>query len=164
MRKWFKLFGHDLLFGSTLKELNYKEFSVWIELLCLACDSSGDGLVMARDGEGYTAQGLAYILKAPVNIVKTALDKLQLPSGKDNIPKINILDDNIIKINKWHIYQSEYSRQKQYRKPTELTPQEKYYYKKGMDKQRNWEGIKEKRTDVIPDKIKELSKKIVKEI
>ena len=160
MRKWFKLFGHDLLFGSTLKELNYKEFSVWIGVLCLACDSPDDSLVMARDGEGYTAQGLAYILKAPVSVVKSALEKLQLPSGKDNIPKITILEDNIIKINKWHIYQSDYARQKPYREKN--TWQQNYA--KGMQSERDWVKVKEKKTDVVNDKVKELSKKIIKEV
>ena len=160
MRKWFKLFGHDLLYGSTLKELNYKEFSVWIELLCLACDSSEDGLVMARDGEGYKPQELALKLKAPVSVVKSALEKLALPSGKDNIPKITILEDNIIKINKWHIYQSDYARQKPYRDNKDNWKQN---YAKGMQSERDWVKVKEKKTDVVNDKVKELSKKIIKE-
>jgi hypothetical protein len=164
MRKWFKLYGHDLLYGSTLKELNYKEFSIWIELLCLACDSPIDGLVMAREGEGYKPIEIALKIKAPLSVVKSALEKLQLPSGKDNIPKIIILDNNIIKINKWHIYQSDYSRQKPYRQQQQEPDNWKRNYAIGMEAEREHNSKKEKRTDIINPKIKELANKIIKEV
>jgi hypothetical protein len=160
MRKWYKRYGHEFMFGSTLNELNYKECHVWSCLLDLACDSPEDGFVMAREGEGYTTAGLAFTAKCPVSIVKSALEKLVLPSGKDNIPKISILDNNIIKINKWNKYQSEYQRQKPYRQDEKW----KTYYAQGMESERQHNSIKEKRTDVINPKIKELANKIIKEV
>jgi len=159
MRKRYKVYGYEMLFGSTLKELNYKECHVWRSLLDLACMSPVDGLVMFRDDEGYTIAGLAYAMKAPPAVVKSALDKLVKPSGRDNTPKITILDNNIIKINKWNKYQSEYNRQKPYRKQQDTW---KTNFAKGMQAERDWVKVKEKPDTPVNAKIKELTAKIIK--
>jgi hypothetical protein len=152
-RSWYKRFGYDFLYGSTLKELSWKEAWVWSALLDLASSGYDDGKILVRVDEGYSPQALAIHIKTPLSVVKSALDKLSSPMGKDGIPKINIDSNNIITINKWNLYQSEYERLRKYKKGTEKgttsgteNPQKRYSIDIDIDKEVDIDINKEKET------------------
>jgi uncharacterized phage protein (TIGR02220 family) len=90
-------------------ELDPAERYVWFGFLLLAGDCAHEGLICATENSGYTDNQLAELLKADVVLVKAAKRKF-LKYGK-----IEIDESGIIKIVKWHLYQSEYLRQKSYR-------------------------------------------------
>ena len=116
-RSWIKLYT-DILRSSTLIELNPTERWIWVGLLAAAGDSAYDGVICFTESIGYTDEQMAEMLKVSMEAWLGAKIKL----ASDEVDKITVDGKNIIVINKWHLYQSEYQRQKPYREAKKLLP------------------------------------------
>jgi hypothetical protein len=92
-----------------MTELDEQERYVWFGFLLLAGDCAHEGRICATENSGYTDIQLADLLKTNPELIKKAKRKF-LKYGK-----IEIDENGIILICKWHLYQSEYFRQKSYR-------------------------------------------------
>lgn len=109
-RPWFKIFAKRWLEGS-LKHESLPFRGVWVSLLCISSDSKyGDiGYIALGDNVGYTDKQIAQILN--ISIQKWVYYKRGLAEKE----MITVMANNVIKINNWVQYQSEYQRQKGYR-------------------------------------------------
>jgi len=107
---WIKLYVDQILRGSMFEELEADERFVWFGFLCLAGDSPIDGKICVSEKFGYTDDQLADILKIEAELVKRSKKKFL------KFDKIVIEINNIVTICNWRKYQSEYERQKEYRK------------------------------------------------
>lgn len=108
-RTWVKIWV-NMLRSTTMDELQPDERFVWIGLLLLAGDSPIEGKVTITEQVGYTDEQLAGILKCQAELITRTKTKLI------ETDKIKISGTNVIEIINWHKYQSEYQRQKAYRK------------------------------------------------
>ena len=108
--KWIRLWTEETVFGSTFKELNAEERGVWFSLLALAgIGAPPPGEIKVCDKWGYTDHQLAAMLKVDKDLTRKVLNRLV------KVEKITISKENIIYINNWKRYQTEYERQKKYR-------------------------------------------------
>ena len=146
--RWYKRRGYGFLYGSTLTEMKWQYAWIFSCLLDEASCSCREGYVLARKGEGHSIKGLSYNFRTPEYIIKEALPILV------NNNKIEILDNNIIKIVNWNKYQSEYNRTKKYinkPEPNQEPNQEPTNWKKnyaiGMQKERDNDKLKEELKD-----------------
>ena len=120
-------------------ELDEPERFVWFGFLLLAGDCAHEGRICATENSGYTDCQLADLLKTNPELIKKAKRKFV------KFEKIEIDPNGIITILKWHLYQSEYFRQKGYRvklqgEVTDSSPSPSiliYFNSQG----RVWEGI-----------------------
>ena len=87
---------------------------VWFGFLLLAGDSPINGKIAITENMGYTDDQLGALLKCDPRIIKSAKIKMI------KYEKIAIKDNHVIEILNWGKYQSEYQRQKPYRKDDEL--------------------------------------------
>lgn len=165
-RNWIKLYVGQTLRGTMMDELTPAERWVFIGLLLLAGDSAFDGQVSLTQRIGYSDEQIANLIKVPIALFLRAKEKLADPE----INKIIVLNRNVIKIVNWHKYQSEYGRQKQYRKPyasSELQSNVtgKSYAEKEIEKEIEIEKEnKEKEKNIIRDpKIIEKKFNLLKE-
>jgi len=109
-RNWVKIYVDQCLRGTMMEELEPGERWVWIGFLLLAGDSPWeDGTISITKNVGYTDEQLADLLKVPASTIKSAKKSMI------NHDKIEVYKSGIIRILKWHQYQSEYSRLKRYR-------------------------------------------------
>ena len=109
--KWIRLWVDETLNGSTFEELRSTERGVWFSLLPLAAiGQPPHGTIKVCDDIGYTNKQIASLLKVDLTILAEALEILK------HVGKISISDTNVITILNWHKYQTEYERQKKYRK------------------------------------------------
>jgi hypothetical protein len=92
-----------------MTELDEPERYVWFGFLLLAGDCAHEGRICATENSGYTDIQLADLLKTDPELIKRAKKKFL------KFCKIEINENGIILICKWHLYQSEYFRQKSYR-------------------------------------------------
>lgn len=86
---------------------------MFVGFLLLAGDSPFDGRICLTDSVGYSDDQIMALLKIPeasAHFYRSAKKKMA------KFEKIRILEGNIIEIVNWPKYQSEYSRQKPYRK------------------------------------------------
>ena len=116
---WVKLHCKKWLEGTTRFELDLSERAVFVDLLALSGDSQFPGVIASginEDDKTYIGYPLLYLASRIVcdkNYLKLVLDKLAKTGKIEYTEK----DDNyVIIINKFYKYQSEYYRQKQYRK------------------------------------------------
>lgn len=133
-RTWIKIYVDQWLHGTMRRELLPAERSVWTDFLALAGDSPYEGKISFTEKIGYTDEQLADKLEVPVDILASAKAKML------EYNKIEILDNNVIKIVKWKKYQSEYDRQKGYRKKLQdkVTPEsDTIDIDKDIDKDKN---------------------------
>ncbi len=110
-RTWIKLFCDRWLRG-TLREETLEVRGLWADLLALAGDSNyGDaGTIQVTPGMGFTDDQIAALFNIPLE---------KWIAGKSRLfetGRLKICPINVIQIEKWKSYQSEYDRQKQYRK------------------------------------------------
>lgn len=109
-RTWFKVFAKQWLEGSFMTvKMDIK--GAWISLLAVhsMTESDQNGILTATPGIGYTDSQLAKMMH---------LSYRKWVRYKAHFVKhdmIGILPNNVIKINNWSKYQSEYRRQKSYR-------------------------------------------------
>lgn len=108
-RNWIKLYVDQCLRGTMMKELPYNERWLWFGILLLAGDSPFEGKICITENIGYTDEQIAELLETPVDVYKSAKEKML----KHN--KIKVDENNVILIVNWTRYQSEYSRLRVYK-------------------------------------------------
>src|SRR5579862_5551235 len=118
-RQWVKLWVNEWLDGTSRFELTAQQRLLWIDLLALAGRSRFPGYIYAGeagDGSkvGYPIAYLAGVLQMDEVTLNNALKLLQLHA---HITLDEVIPDVfVIGIINWEKYQSEYLRQKTYRK------------------------------------------------
>ncbi len=113
-RRWIKVWSQELLYGSTTAELLPEERWVWIGLLAMAGDSVEQGYILAAPGVPWTKEQIAQILKVPLQVLESALQKMQvIPPGQTK-PKVSINGTGVIRIMNWEKYQSDWDRVRHY--------------------------------------------------
>ena len=110
--KWFKIHGQRWFLGSTRWELTIEQRAVWVDLLARASLNNPEG-----EFNYYSLEQLADQFRVPVNLLDEALKRFQ------EVDKIEWdKEKNFIKVKNWTQYQSEYERQKPYRKKSKKKP------------------------------------------
>jgi len=123
-RQWVKLWVNEWLDGTTRFELTAPQRLLWIDLLALAGRSRFPGYVYAGEGEagkkvGYPIAYLAGVLQMDEVTLNNALKLLQ-QHHRITLEETGP-EQYVIGIINWEKYQSEYLRQKAYRKVTTQT-------------------------------------------
>src|SRR6266550_4956328 len=122
-RQWVKLWVNEWLDGTTRFELTAPQRLVWIDLLALAGRSRFPGYVYAGEENGkrigYPMGYLAGVLQMDETALNNALKLLEY-HGHITLEEV-APEKYVIGIIKWEKYQSEYLRQKAYRKVTTKT-------------------------------------------
>jgi len=108
-RKWIKLYPQECIDGSIRYQLESDERGVWYDLLSFCAICSNDGIIADRDKRPYPLSFIANRLNINLELLERTLRKCK-EEGRIT------LDDGIITISNWKYYQSEYARQKPYRK------------------------------------------------
>ena len=111
-RSWVKLFITGWLHGSIRWQLEADERSVWADLICLAGECGQCGLIADNDGRPLPWSFIANRLNIPQELLERTIAKCKHEGRLENC------DDDTIRITNWSAYQSEYERQKPYRKST----------------------------------------------
>jgi len=108
-RTWIKLWCYERLHGSVSYQLTEEEQSVWDKLLCFAGLCGLDGRICDSDLRPLPHDFIAHELHTSLELLENTLEKCK-QEGR-------IIEDSTgIKITNWEAYQSEYARQKRYRK------------------------------------------------
>jgi len=106
-KRWIKLWTQETLYGTTNRELEPAERAVWFGFLALSGDSVEPGKVEVAPNIPFTNEQLVKLLNVPMDILLSAKDKMI------QCHKITTNGD-IITINNWETYQSNYERTKIY--------------------------------------------------
>jgi hypothetical protein len=123
-RQWVKLWVNEWLDGTTRFELTAPQRLLWVDLLALAGRSRFPGFVYAGEGEagkriGYPIAYLAGVLQMDEVTLNNALKLLQ-QHCHITLEEVGP-EQYVIGIINWEKYQSEYLRQKTYRRVTTQT-------------------------------------------
>lgn len=114
--RWFKLYAHQTIHGTTTKELDPAERWCWIGYLCLAASSPIPGTVCIANGLPYSTAQLCQLLAVSPAILKRATEKMIA------VDKISV-NGTGIHITNWSRYQGDYVRQQNRRaRVTNVTP------------------------------------------
>jgi hypothetical protein len=112
--QWFKIHAQRWFLGSTRFELSPEQRSVWIDTLARASLNDPPG-----EFSYYSLDQLAVQFQVPIELLKISLKRfIKVQKIKHNGK------EKFIKISNWAKYQSEYERQKPYRKGK--SPQESH--------------------------------------
>ena len=115
-RTWIKLYPIDCLEGSIRYQLEPDERGVWYDLLNFAAISVQEpGTIADKDGRPYPHSFIANRLNISLELLERALNKC---AEEGRVQE----DASGIRITNWKAYQSEYERQKPYRKQKEDDP------------------------------------------
>src|SRR5262245_39860578 len=122
-RQWVKLWVNEWLDGTTRFKLTQRQRLLWVDLLALAGRSRFPGIIYAGDNAdgsrvGYPLSWLAGVLGFDVTDLHNSL---QVLFAHHHIYMENKDDAYVIHIINWSKYQSEYLRQRTYRKVTTQT-------------------------------------------
>ena len=110
-RTWVKLYTHGWLHGSIRRE-SVLVRSVFLDLLALAGASGEGGTISIHGNEvGYTDVQIAQLFCIPAEDWKYAKRNLSSATGGEE-NRIEILDNNVIRIINWEKYQSEYDKRR----------------------------------------------------
>jgi len=110
-RTWVKLYTEGWLKGSIRKE-SVLVRSVFVDLLALAGCSGEEGTISLNGTSvGYTDMQIAQVFCISIEDWKYAKRNLSTTSGGEE-NRIEILDNNVIKIINWEKYQSEYDKRR----------------------------------------------------
>lgn len=112
-RSWVKVYITGWLHGSIRWQLTAEERSVWCDLICLAGECGKGGKIADNDSGAYPMSYIAGLLNIKEELLEQAVEKCI----KDN--RIT-REDGVIVIKNWNTYQSEYERQKRYRRRREI--------------------------------------------
>lgn len=118
-RCWIKLYPVDCLEGSIRYQLEADERGVWYDLLNLAAICSVPGVIADKDNRPYPHSFVANRLNVSQELLERTLAKCK---EEGRISE----NDGGIHITNWSAYQSEYQRQRPYRKAKADTDPEKY--------------------------------------
>ena len=108
-RTWVKMWVIDCLEGSIRWQLNPAERSVWYDLILFSALCRRPGIISDKDGRPYPNEFIANRLNIPITLFKETLKKCQEEG------RIHEDSDGVHIVN-WDRYQSEYQRQKKYRR------------------------------------------------
>src|SRR5215471_18736943 len=122
-RQWVKLWVNEWLDGTTRFKLTQRQRLLWVDLLALAGRSRFPGIIYAGDNPdgsrvGYPIEWLAGVLGFEVTDLHNSLSALEV---HEHIHIKNTSNSLVIEIANWSKYQSEYLRQRAYRKVTTQT-------------------------------------------
>jgi DnaD/phage-associated family protein len=106
-RQWIKLHITPMLHGTTRKEMEPDERSVWYDFLCLAGDSAIPGVICMAEGVAFTEFQLAKSLNISEELLQRAVDKMM------TFGKITLDDEGCFQIVNWEKYQGA-SRREEY--------------------------------------------------
>jgi len=110
-RKWVKIYIEQSLRGTMMEEFpDPAERFVWFGFLLLAGDSPFEGKIAVTPTMGYSDEQLASMLKCEPRLITSAKAKMV------RYEKIIVLDNNVIRIVNWKVYQSDWDRKKALRK------------------------------------------------
>lgn len=107
-RTWVKLFITGWLHGSIRWQLEPDERSVWADLICMAGECGKEGRICDNDNKPFPREYIA----SHLNLKQDLLDRTIAKCRKEG-RLVN--RDDILIIENWKYYQSEYDRQKPYR-------------------------------------------------
>lgn len=109
-RSWIKIHCDKWLNGS-INKTGIEERGVWISLLCIAGNSDfGDiGFLSITQNQGMIDHQIANIMNVSVKTWRKYKERFTLAE------RITLHPNNVIEINNWTQFQSEYTRQKSYR-------------------------------------------------
>lgn len=110
-RLWVKMWVEECLEGTIRFDFTSAERGVWYDLIMLAGHCRVPGIISANENTAYPHSYIAGKLNVDIELFERTLEKCK--SGKD--PRIKETDEGIVLIN-WDHYQSEYQRQKPFRK------------------------------------------------
>ncbi len=118
-RAWIKIYCDKLLISDDIGA-DLSALGAWIKLLCIAGSSSwGDiGVIQLREFMGLSDKQIADIMGISTRQWRRYKD-IFVRQGQ-----ITVVEKNVIIINNWDKYQSEYGRQKGYRQGYKLKLQE----------------------------------------
>ena len=114
-RTWIKIFVTGWLHGSIRWQLEADERGVWADLIALAGECGQEGAIIDNDKKPYPRSFIASQFNIPQELLDRTIAKCRADGRLDD------RDDQII-ITNWKAYQSEYERQKPYRKKEEQDP------------------------------------------
>lgn len=110
--RWIRLWVDETINGTTFSELNAEQRGVWYTLLLLAAYSPKPGTICIAEGVAYTREQLAAFTKLTLDVLNRCIKHLTAPG----IEKITVNVDGTLSICNWLKYQTEYDRQKGYRR------------------------------------------------
>jgi hypothetical protein len=110
--RWIRLWVDESINGTTFSELNAEHRGVWFTLLLLAGYSPKPGTICIADGVAYTREQLAAFTKLTLHAINSGIEHLI----SEGVNKLTINPDGTISICNWLNYQTEYDRQKGYRR------------------------------------------------
>ena len=110
-RVWIKIWCEESLSGTIRFDFTPAQRSVWYDLLALAGKSRKDGYITPGSGN-YPLFWIAHYLHIRIDLLKDTLKKCIATNRIAETP-------DGLKVINWNRYQSEYERQKPYRKPIE---------------------------------------------
>lgn len=110
--KWIRLWVDDTINGTTFMELDAEHRGVWFTLLLLAGYSPKPGTICIVEGVAYTREQLAAFTKLSLDSLTSGIDHL----ASESVGKIKVNEDGTLSICNWLKYQTEYDRQKGYRR------------------------------------------------
>ena len=106
---WVKLYITGWLHGSIRYQLEPDERGVWADLIAMAGQCLSSGRICDNDGQPYPKQYIANQLNVPIELLERTITKCEKEGRVQDI-------DGVIAITHWETYQSEYERQRKYRK------------------------------------------------
>jgi len=124
--KWIRLWPDYIINGTTFSELDAETRGVWFSLLALAGYSPQPGTICISQGIPYTNEQMAGFLKIPLPILDKAIIRLTSPEVK----KLTVNPDKTLSVSNWLKYQTEYERQKPYRRGLQGKVTQKGYEEK----------------------------------
>ncbi|KKL25212.1 hypothetical protein LCGC14_2407530 [marine sediment metagenome] len=109
-RAWIKIYCAKVLNSDDISA-DLSALGAWIKLLCIAGNSNfGDiGVIKIDENVGYTDKQVGDLMKISCRQWRRYKDIFVTQE------RIQVTSKNIIIINNWRKYQSEYTRQKSYR-------------------------------------------------
>jgi len=112
-RRWIKLYPGECINGSIRYQLTPSERGVWYDLLSLSSLCSNTGDICDRDGKAFPLTYIANRLNIRLPLLKATIEEC---TNEGRLTQ----DEHGLHITNWDKYQSEYDRQKPYRKKRRL--------------------------------------------
>lgn len=109
-RPWVKFWVNECLDGTVREELTAEERGVWYDLILISARGRTPGVISANESQSMSRNRLAGILNIPLELLERTLKKAVEQK------RIKVDNNGLIHIMNWDKYQSEYQRQKKYRK------------------------------------------------